>query len=258
MNGQHMILHYEQHQMATEQPVLVFIHGLFGSLSNLGMLARAFYETHHVIQIDVRNHGKSSHCAEMNYDAMAQDLIDTLAHLNIEDFSVIAHSMGGKIAMTLAHQVQQRLKQLIILDMSPFAYQKNHHDQIFKALFAVEQATIQTRQQAIEVMKQYLSEEMVIQFLLKSFSKGQWLFNVQALYDHYVDIIGWDMQSEWQEPTLFLRGTASPYIGQPEYVDAIYQQFPYAKIVDIDGAGHWLHAEKKAEVLEQLQHYLNA
>ena len=256
MNGQHMILHYEQHQMATEQPVLVFIHGLFGSLSNLGMLARAFYETHHVIQIDVRNHGKSSHCAEMNYDAMAQDLIDTLAHLNIEDFSVIAHSMGGKIAMTLAHQVQQRLKQLIILDMSPFAYQKNHHDQIFKALFAVKNAQVQTRQDAMQIMRQHLNEEMVIQFLMKSFSQGQWLFNVDALFTHYADILSWQPQPAWKGASLFLRGEKSPYISAPEHFSAIDQQFPMAEIQVIEQAGHWLHAEKTALVLTAIQHFL--
>ena len=254
-----MILNYDIHKNQNSQKFpIVFIHGLFGSLSNLSMLAREFLDTHTVVQLDVRNHGKSAQSSEMNYDFMAQDVIETLDELGLSHVSLIGHSMGGKIAMRVANLAPDRIQHLAVLDIAPFAYQQNHHDQIFKALFAVEQAAIQTRQQAIEIMKQYLSEEMVIQFLLKSFSKGQWLFNVQALYDHYVDIIGWNMQSEWQEPALFLRGTASPYIGQPEYVDAIYQQFPYAKIVDIDDAGHWLHAEKTAEVLEQLQHYLNA
>ena len=72
-----MQLNYEYHQI-NEKPSLVFIHGLFGSLSNLGMLARAFSETHNVLQIDVRNHGKSAHSAEMNYELMAQDILDTL------------------------------------------------------------------------------------------------------------------------------------------------------------------------------------
>ena len=53
-----MILNHQFHQ--NEQPrakTLVFVHGLFGSLSNLGMLAREFYSSHHVLQVDVRNHG---------------------------------------------------------------------------------------------------------------------------------------------------------------------------------------------------------
>ena len=91
-----MILNHQFHQ--NEQPrakTLVFVHGLFGSLSNLGMLAREFYSSHHVLQVDVRNHGLSAHSNVMNYEAMAADLIETLDELNIEHFSLIGHSMGG-------------------------------------------------------------------------------------------------------------------------------------------------------------------
>lgn len=254
-----MILHYEIHKnQNSERTPIVFIHGLFGSLSNLGMLARAFLDTHTVVQLDVRNHGKSGHSSEMNYDLMAKDVIETLDELGLTEVSLIGHSMGGKIAMHTAYLAPSRVAHLVVLDIAPFAYQQNHHDQIFKALLAVEQAEIQTRQQAIELMKAFISEDMVIQFLLKSFSKGKWLFNIQALYAHYADILSWQEQTAWSKPTVFLRGTASPYIAKSEYVDAISRQFPNAKIVDIEGAGHWLHAEKTVEVLEQLQHYLNS
>lgn len=33
---------------------------------------------------------------------MAQDILDTLDELKVERFSLIGHSMGGKIAMALA------------------------------------------------------------------------------------------------------------------------------------------------------------
>ena len=256
-----MILNYEiqQNGNSVHAPI-VFIHGLFGSLSNLGMLARAFMDTHTVVQLDVRNHGKSAHTPEMNYDLMAQDVIETLDHLGLQQASLVGHSMGGKIAMRTASLVPERIAHLAVLDIAPYAYQQNHHDQIFKALFAVAQANVQSRQQAVDLMKQYLSEEMVIQFLLKSFAKGQWLFNVQALYEHYSEILGWTAQPApaWEKPALFLRGTASPYISKPEHYEAIQQQFPQAEICGIEGAGHWLHAEQPAAVLQQLQLYLKS
>ncbi len=253
-----MILNYELHQnTVSEKNPIVFIHGLFGSLSNLGMLARAFMQTHTVIQLDVRNHGNSGHSSEMNYDLMAQDVIETINAAGLQRVSLVGHSMGGKIAMRTASFDPDRIAHLAVLDIAPFAYQQNHHEQIFKALFAVERADIQTRHQAIEIMKQFVSEDMVIQFLLKSFSKGKWLFNVPALYAHYADILSWNEQSSWSKPVLFLRGTASPYIGKAEYLDAIARQFPLAEVKGIEGAGHWLHAEKTAEVLDQLQRYIN-
>lgn len=254
-----MILNYEiqQNGNSVHAPI-VFIHGLFGSLSNLGMLARAFMDTHTVVQLDVRNHGKSAHASEMNYSLMAQDVIETMDHLRLQQASLVGHSMGGKIAMRTASLVPERIAHLAVLDIAPYAYQQNHHDQIFKALFAVAEANVQSRQQAVDIMKQYLSEEMVIQFLLKSFAKGQWLFNVTALYEHYSEILGWAAQPAWEKPALFLRGTASPYVSKPEHYEAIQQQFPQAEICGIEGAGHWLHAEQPAVVLQQLQLYLKS
>lgn len=254
-----MLLNYQIHlnETITEKTPIVFIHGLFGSLSNLAMLAREFYDTHPVIQIDVRNHGLSAHSDEMNYAVMAQDILDTLDSINIHKFSVIGHSMGGKIAMQLVHQAGERIEQLVVLDISPFAYTQNHHEQIFKALFAVQKAKVESRQQAAQIMREYLHEEMVIQFLMKSFTQGRWLFNVDALFKHYSDILHWDTIQPCSKETLFIRGGGSAYISTTEHFAAIEQQFPKAKIQVVADAGHWLHAEKTQQVVDQIKEYLN-
>ena len=254
-----MILNYQLQQ--TEQPSdlepIVLIHGLFGSLSNLGMLARAF-DQRTIIQLDVRNHGLSEHSAQMNYDLMAQDVLDTLDELNIQKFSLIGHSMGGKISMKVAEKAENRVVRLIVLDITPFAYQENHHEQIFKALFAVQEAAPQSRLQATEIMKQFVREDMVIQFLLKSFTQGKWRFNLNAIFAHYSEILSWNEISPYTDPVLFLRGGVSPYIHKPEHFEAIQQQFPNAEVKEILNAGHWLHAEKTNEVLLEIQNFLKA
>src|SRR5690606_12229378 len=162
-----MILNYQlQHHETSVLSPMVFIHGLFGSLSNLGVLARYFSEQRSVLQIDVRNHGLSAHSSDLNYQLMAEDVLETLSSLNIQKF--------------------------IVLDITPIQYHESHHTEIFKALFAVQQANVASRLEAAKIMREYIHEEMVIQFLLKSFNKGQWLFNVQALFDHYSDIMDWE------------------------------------------------------------------
>ena len=254
-----MILNYQIQQ--AEQPSnlepIVLIHGLFGSLSNLGMLARAF-DQRTIIQLDVRNHGLSEHSEQMNYDLMAQDVLDTLDELNIQKFSLIGHSMGGKISMKVAEKAENRVVRLIVLDITPFAYQENHHEQIFKALFAVQEAAPKSRLQATEIMKQFVREDMVIQFLLKSFTQGKWRFNLNAIFAHYSEILSWNEISPYTSPVLFLRGGVSPYIHKPEHFEAIQQQFPNAEVKEILNAGHWLHAEKTNEVLLEIQNFLKA
>src|SRR5690606_22231608 len=169
----------------------------------------------------------------------------------------VGHSMGGKIAMKLADLVRVQTEKLIVLDITPIQYHESHHTEIFKALFAVQQANIASRLEAAKIMREYIHEEMVIQFLLKSFNKGQWLFNVQALFDHYSDIMDWKKAEKINQPTLFLRGGNSFYISKPEHFEEIDEQFSQAKIEAIENAGHWLHGEKPAEVIEHMQAFLN-
>lgn len=252
-----MRLHYQyQTHSTTSEKTLVFIHGLFGSLSNLGMLARALQQDYATLQIDVRNHGLSPHADQHDYDVLAQDILETLDYLNIENFSVIGHSMGGKTAMRLAAVAPERIEKLVVLDITPIASADYHHNEILQALIAVENAQVTTRQQATIIMQQYIDEMMVIQFLLKSFHQGQWLFNVAALKQHYSDILAWKTQCAWNKPCLFLRGGNSDYLATPEHFAAVYSQFPAAEIQLIEGAGHWLHGEKPQQVLSEIQRYL--
>jgi len=236
---------------------MVFIHGLFGSLSNLGILARYFSEQRTVLQIDVRNHGLSAHSSDLNYQLMAEDVLETLSSLNIQKFIVVGHSMGGKIAMKIAELARVKTEKLVVLDITPIQYHESHHTEIFKALFAVQQANVASRLEAAKIMREYIHEEMVIQFLLKSFNKGQWLFNVQALFDHYPDVMDWEKVEKINLPALFLRGGNSFYISKPEHFTAIDEQFCQAKIECIENTGHWLHGEKPDEVIQHMRAFLN-
>lgn len=255
-----MQLNAEVHRAINSEhaPTLVLLHGLFGSLSNLGMLARAFQEHFNIVQIDLRNHGKSAHTDTMNYIDMAQDILETLNALNIDRFSVIGHSMGGKVAMKLTELAGDRLEKLVVLDMSPFAYQQNHHDQVFAALLAVQEAQPKSRKEATEIMKQTVHEDGVIMFLLKSWNQNNgWLFNVNALKQSYSTILHWENIPTWSKSTLFIKGEKSDYISKSEHYDAISQQFSHAKIETIENTGHWLHAEKTEEVINKIKQYLN-
>lgn len=158
---------------------IVLVHGLFGSLDNLGVLARDLVTDHNILQVDMRNHGLSPRDPEMTYAAMAQDLLDTLDANNIEKATLIGHSMGGKAVMALTAIAPERINQLVVIDVAPVDYDVRRHDEIFAAINAVTEANAKTRQQAAAIMREHLEEEGVVQFLLKSFVEGAWRFNVR-------------------------------------------------------------------------------
>lgn len=235
---------------------IVLVHGLFGSLDNLGILARSLVADHDIIQVDMRNHGLSPRSPEMNYPAMAQDLLDTLDDQQIEKATFIGHSMGGKAVMALTALAPERIDQLVAIDIAPVDYHVRRHDEIFAAINAVTDAQASSRQQAASVMRQHLQEEGVIQFLLKSFVDGEWRFNVPVLWDQYPHIVGWETIPAWEHPALFIPGGNSPYV-TAAYREQLLAQFPQARAHVIAGAGHWVHAEKPDAVLRAIRRYLS-
>ncbi len=242
-------------QLTSNSPV-VLIHGLFGSLDNLGVLARDLGQHHTLLQIDLRNHGQSPRSDDMNYPAMAQDVLETLDEYGFEKAIIIGHSMGGKVAMALTAIAPERIDKLVLIDIAPVDYQVRRHDEIFAAINAVSEAGASTRQQAARLMREYIKEEGVIQFLLKSFAEGEWKFNVPVLWKQYEHIVGWQTIPAWHHPALFIRGGASPYVDET-HRDALLAQFPQARAHVVAGAGHWVHAEKPEAVLRAIHRFID-
>lgn len=234
---------------------IVLIHGLFGDMNNLGMIARGL-EEYTTIQVDARNHGDSFHSEEMSYDLMAQDIADLLTHLNIDKVIIIGHSMGGKIAMTVTKVIPEKIDKLIIIDVAPVAYQERRHDEILAALKAVAASGITDRREAAELMREYISEgDFVIQFLLKSFRNGQFRFNVPVIDEKYDAVTTWQTIPTWTGKTLFIIGGDSSYV-KKEYQEEVQAQLPNASAVIIAGAGHWVHAQKTDLVIKAILSFL--
>lgn len=252
------ILNYQfQPHPDPNAPVMMFIHGLFGDMNNLGIIARPFAEHYSILRIDLRNHGHSFHQPEMDYTLMAQDVLNLLDHLQLKKVISVGHSMGGKTSMTLAFIAPERVEKLIVIDIAPVAYYNGRHDTEFKALFAVKSSRPTTRQEARAIMQNFGLETSTEQFILKSFAADapeSFRFNVSALYENYDNIMGWQ-EVFVQTPTLFVKGGSSNYI-QAKDTETILRQFPNAKSFVVANAHHWVHAEKPDAVIRAIQRFL--
>ncbi|MFH7586687.1 alpha/beta fold hydrolase [Oceanimonas smirnovii] len=225
---------------------VILVHGLFGSLDNLNGLSRALTPHFDVISVDLRNHGLSPRSGEMTYSAMAEDLLELSAQLQLDTPAMVGHSMGGKAVMMAAGLAPEQVRGLVVADMAPVAYRQARHQEVFVGLQAVMNAGCQTRKEADAVLAQHVSMAGVRQFLLKSFSNDEhtWRFNVTALHQAYADIMSWPgLPAPFEAPVLFIKGSESDYL-LPEHQPGVLAQFPQAQARVIQGTGHWLHAEK--------------
>ncbi|MCK3654372.1 acyl-CoA esterase [Pasteurellaceae bacterium Macca] len=254
------LLHY-QYQPALQPnektQTMIFLHGLFGDLNNLGMIARAFQPNYHILRVDLRNHGQSFHADDMNYRLMAQDVVNLLNVLNLQNVVIVGHSMGGKTAMTLADLAPDLVDKVIVIDIAPVAYSLHRHDQTFAGLFAVKEAQPSNRQEARIAMSTIIKNEGVQQFMLKSFdpqSPDYFKFNLTGLLQNYAQIAGWQAVNV-DKPTLFIKGELSDYL-QEKDTPTILTQFPQAKSFIVSNTDHWVHAEKPDAVVRAIEKFL--
>jgi esterase len=239
-----MILHTE---ITGQGQAIVLIHGLFGSYENLGVIARALADQWQVVNLDMRNHGRSGWHDNMSYALMAEDIKDTLDHLGLDQVVLLGHSMGGKISMEFALRYPTRVSKLILADISP-VQNRPRHLEILSALESINLDQIRSRQQADQQLALTITETGVRQFLLKSLYKEgdqfRWRFNIKALIANYQELLkAPESKGPFTGPTLFIKGADSDYLLH-EHQSVILQLFPTSKAKVIMGTGHWLHAEK--------------
>jgi esterase len=238
-------------QQYGEGDALIMLHGLFGMSDNLAPIGKKLADRRRVILVDQRNHGRSAHHADMSYPLMAQDILRLMDDARIERADVLGHSMGGKVAMQLAVSSPQRFRRVIVADIAPVQYPQ-HHDLVFAGLFAVRDARCTTRGEVDQVLASFVSDAGVRQFLAKSLLRDdanvlQWRFNVDGLHENYDAIRAAPVQDMlFEGQALVIRGGNSNYI-LPEHKAAFARYLPAARYESVDGAGHWLHAEKPIE-----------
>lgn len=234
---------------------IILLHGLFGSLDNLGCLARTLAKTYQVIQVDLRNHGLSPWSDEMNYDLMAQDIEQLIQHLSLDKVSLIGHSMGGKVAMKLTQYIADKMDHLVVLDIAPVTYQIDSHRAVFDVLRQIFEGNITEKRTILSRLNAVLPETTT-QFLLKSYKQQHWLFNFIAIDKHYTEIKSWQPITPYFAPILFIKGEHSDYLAD-EYQSEIMQQFPYSSYETINDAGHNVHVEKTEAVLKLITQWFD-
>lgn len=240
---------------------IVILHGLFGSLDNWMTSAKHLAEAGFMpVLIDLRDHGKSPHSEAINYQIMADDVMQFMEEHWMYEAIIMGHSMGGKVALTLADQYPQVVSKLIVVDISPRKYKEGHSDE-FEALFSIDLSKLHSRKEAEEQLKQRLKNIDTIQFFLKNLARNpdntfQWKFNLPLLYQDYANILdGVTFHGIMNMPTLFLKGSMSPYIQKEDEV-FIRQNFSNVAIETISNTGHWVHADAPEDFLKAVLNFI--
>jgi pimeloyl-ACP methyl ester carboxylesterase len=230
-------------------PPVVALHGLLGRARNLQGIGRALEARHAVWLADLRNHGASPWSDEMSYAAMAADVAAVIEREAMGPVTLIGHSMGGKVAMTLALTRPELVARLIVVDIAPVRYAQGY-ERFIRAMQAADLTPPTRRGEVDAQLAASIPDPAMRAFLMQNLATrdgaSAWQPNLAVLLRTMPELTGFPealADRRFAGPTRCLRGAGSDYVDAAGEA-ALRRHFPDFGLATVPGAGHWPHAEQ--------------
>ena len=280
--SQHLRLHYVDWGNETA-PHLLLIHGGRDHCRNWDWVAERLRDRYHIIAPDLRGHGDSAWAIGATYNEFnyIYDVAQLVHQKKMAPITIIAHSLGGSIAINYSGLFPETVKKVVAIEglgPSPQMAERMRNTPIEDRL----RGWIETRRKsagrtprkyatledAIQRMKEentHLNDEQARHLTIHGAVQNEdgtysWKF------DNLVRLggggIGMSLEEQYRlwgriaSPVLLVRGAES-WASDP-VIDGRIKHFRNAKLVNIEGAGHWSHHDKLGTFMGHVESFLAA
>lgn len=259
--------------VGTAGPRVAFLHGLFGQGRNWSTIAKALAgpsgDLARCTLIDLPDHGRSPWSAEFSYPAYAASVASTLRSIDAGPWIVVGHSLGGKVAMTLALTEPTLVSRLVVVDIAPKSYGNlDRFTGYIEEMKALPLDEVGDRGDAEARFNE--SDPGVKAFLLQNLRRDgeswRWQANV-SLFAADAALGSGSLIADWplpvgsvepfDGPVLWIAGGESSYI-KDEDAEGMRALFPQVRRLSVKGASHWVHSDAPAVVAEALRRVVAA
>jgi pimeloyl-ACP methyl ester carboxylesterase len=250
-----------------DAPPLLCLHGITQTAHSWDEVAEALSDQYRVLCLDQRGHGDSDWAPRGEYtrQAMAADIDAITDALGLSTFLLCGMSMGGINAITFTAHHPQKVRGLVIVDVSPEIktegvqnirsfIQASDELPTFEAF--VERAHQFNPRRSLENIRSRLSHN------LKQLPNGSWTwkydkalrsgersFQASALLDLWDDVARIDC------PTLILKGAESDILSS-EGAAKLQKAIAGSQLAIIPGAGHSVMGDNPAAFVQAVRGFL--
>lgn len=277
--SQRLRLHYVEWGDPAAPP-LVLLHGGRDHCRSWDWTARALAKDWRIIAPDLRGHGDSAWSPDGDYamGSFIYDFAQLMHQLRLAPATIVAHSLGGNIALRYSGLYPENVKRLVAIEglgPSPkmiaqreaVPFQQRWRKWIDDKRQAAGRAPRRypTIESALERMKEenrYLSDEQARHLTVHGVSQNEdgaysWKFDNYMRVWAPGDMAHEEIAQLWAAiacPTLLLYGDKSWASNPVE--DGRAKHFKDARVELFENAGHWLHHDRFDHFMEQLHAFL--
>jgi pimeloyl-ACP methyl ester carboxylesterase len=277
--SQRLKLHYAAWGDPANPPLLL-LHGGRDHCRSWDWAAARLSDRYRIIAPDLRGHGDSAWSPDGDYSLMAYlyDLAQLIHQLNLAPLSIIAHSLGGNIALRYSGLFPENVSRLVAIEgmgPSPAMIARREETPVASRWRAwieeKRQAAGRTPRryrdldEALARMKSensYLTDDQARHLTVHGISQNEdgtysWKFDNYLRVWPPLDLTPAQVADLWSSiacPTLLCYGEKS-WASNPEK-DGRARHFKAARTVSFPDAGHWLHHDRFEMFMETVEGFL--
>ncbi len=275
--SQRLRLHYVDWGNTAADPMLL-VHGFRDHCHTWDSLARHFAPNYHVVAPDLRGHGDSEWVRGSSYHFLdyVYDLDQLALQAEHAPATVIAHSMGGTLALIFAACFPEKVERLVVIEAVGNLFGRHENKPVEER---IRDWVNNTRELAGRQPRRYPNLEEAYARMQEA---NPHLMPEQARhltvhgsnqnedgtytwkYDNYTHAwpafnVGFERLTElWQQitcPILIINSVDGfeHRVGQDDTADL----FQIAQVVNVADAGHWTYHDQLEEVVGTIQEFLD-
>jgi pimeloyl-ACP methyl ester carboxylesterase len=258
--------------LGTSGPRIAFLHGLFGQGRNWNQIAKAVSgpagQDARCLLVDLPDHGRSPWSTDFSFTAYADAVAATLrTRAPGEAWTLVGHSLGGKVAMFVALLHPELVERLAVVDIAPKGYGSlERFEGYIGEMQRLPLAELTSRGDAEARFEE--PDAGVKAFLLQNLRREghtwRWQVNLDLIAADAARgvgsrIAGWPEEADalppFEGPVLWVAGGDSRYIGR-EDGERMRAHFPRTRLFTIKGAGHWVHTDAPEIIVTALRRFV--
>jgi esterase len=241
---------------------LVLLHGFLGSRRNVSALGRRLADGNpglSVFAMDLSGHGDSPALPDRaDLATLAADVLETVEKVGIpRPLVLVGHSLGGRVALKACLAGARTIAQVALLDIT--ASPVGPGGEIATVLEALLRAPDAADRR--DVFRAHFRDggfaDPVVDWLLLNLTRDgevyRWRIDRGALAALHRRTSAEDLWPAVETPRAYgvhvLRGALSSYVDDTDARRFTLNRCP---VDTIAGAGHWLHVERPADVVDRL------
>ncbi len=279
--SQRLRLHYVDWGNASAPP-LILLHGGRDHCRNWDWVAQDLRRDFHVIAPDLRGHGDSAYSPSGDYSmsAFVYDLAQLIHGRKLAPVTIVAHSLGGGIALRYAGIYPDKVAALVAIEglgPSPAMLAERSERSVQARMRAwIEQeralagrlprryASVEEALERMQAENRHLTPHQARYLTIHGVSQNEdgsfsWKFDNYVRSFSPVDLSQGEIEQLWAAiacPTLLVYGRES-WASNPE-ADGRLAHFANATVAAFEGAGHWVHHDRLEAFLATARAFLGA